>query len=423
MNDLILPSSQHALQLDRSDPLAEFRSRFHYPSGSDGDPHIYFCGNSLGLQPKTAAYELDAILSDWARLGVDGHFKADPPWIGYHRNLSAMMARIVGALPVEVSLMNALTINLHLALASFYRPSQDRFKIIMEYDAFPSDRYAVESMLHLRGIDPKEALVFIPPNDDGLIDLNILKRIISESQPALVLLGNVNYYTGQALSIAEITECAHQHGALIGWDLAHAVGNIPLNLHQDQVDFAVWCTYKYLNAGPGSLAGIFIHEKHSHNTNTPRLGGWWSQKLESRFDMRLPFDPIPGAEGWIISNQSIMAMAPLKASLQIFDQIGMKKLYDKSSQLTTFLYESLQKINNKYFTILTPVGVDQRGCQLSLYFHRSADVVFQKLVEHHITVDFRKPNVIRVAPVPLYNTYTEVWQFIRILDQIFKELE
>jgi kynureninase len=409
--------------LDAADQLKSFRSLFHIPTTKSGEDVIYFCGNSLGLQPKTAQHYVEQELQDWRTLGVEGHLKAKNAWLYYHHFLTESLARLVGALPHEVVAMNTLTVNLHLLMASFYRPTAQRYKILIESPAFPSDKYAVVSQAQWHGLIPQEAVVEIAPRvgEHYLRTEDILNTIedLGDSL-ALVLLGGVNYYSGQFFDLPTITQAAHKAGAMVGFDLAHAAGNLPLQLHQWGVDFAAWCSYKYLNSGPGGVSGVFIHEKHANNPNTPRLSGWWGNDEKTRFEMRPDFIPQLGAAGWQLSNAQIFPMAIHRASLEIFDQAGIQNLRLKSIQLTGYLEQLLQKINNESgrqpFTIITPADVPQRGCQLSIMVNGNhGRAIFDYLTQAGVIADWRNPNVIRVAPTPLYNTFEDVFIFTQHL--------
>jgi kynureninase len=410
-----------ALQLDREDPLRDFREKFHLPLGQDGKPVIYFAGNSLGLMPKSARQIVDEELDNWATLGVDAHHATGTPWYSYHETLREPTARLVGANPLEVICMNSLTVNLHLMMATFYRPTKSRFKILMEQPAFPSDTYAIKTQIMHHGLDPQDALILARPRKgeftiraENIVDL-INKHA---DQLAVVMFGGINFFTGQLFDIEKITAAAHKHGIIAGFDLAHAVGNVPLSLHDWNVDFAVWCSYKYLNAGPGAVAGAFVHERHATNTSLPRLAGWFGNDPNTRFRLHLEpdFIPVPSADGWQISNPPIFSMAPLRASLAIFGEAGgMEPLRVKSTKLTSYLEFLLNQNASKRFTIITPKSRDERGCQLSILAHEHPKELHNKLISGDVKCDFREPNVIRVAPAPLYNTFHEVWRFARIL--------
>ncbi|MCS7034614.1 MAG: kynureninase [Phycisphaerae bacterium] len=415
------PEEDFARELDRQDPLSEFRNRFAIPRRPDGNPIIYFCGNSLGLMPKAVRDALSRELEDWERLAVDAHFDAAIPWYRYHESLRDPLARLVGALPDEVVAMNSLTVNLHLLMASFYRPSRDRFKILMDEPAFPSDTYAVQSQLRHHGLSPAEGLVRIRPAGGAhLIEPQDILRALDEhgDQTALVLLGGVNFFTGQAFDIPAITRAAQARGCLVGIDLAHAVGNVPLSLHDWNVDFAVWCSYKYLNGGPGAVGGAFIHQRHATNPSLPRLAGWWGNDPETRFRMHLNADfvPVPSADSWQVSNPPILAMAPVKVSLSIFDEAGgMAALRQKSMKLTGYLQYLIDRMPARQITVITPRQPEQRGCQLSMLAEGDPRALLTRLESEGVKCDFRPPNVIRAAPTPLYNTFHEVWRFARLL--------
>jgi len=425
------PGLPHYSDLDAEDGLKSFRSLFYIPKTANGEDVIYLCGNSLGLQPKTAQQYVDQELQDWRTLGVEGHLKAKNAWLYYHHFLSGNLARLVGALPHEVVAMNTLTVNLHLLMATFYRPTSKRYKILIESPAFPSDKYAVVSQAQWHGFDPDDAIVEIAPNEGAhYLELpDILKTIENLGDSlAMVLLGGVNYYSGQFFDIPAITHAAHQVGAIAGFDLAHAAGNLPMELHQWGVDFAAWCSYKYLNSGPGGVSGVFIHEKHANNPDTPRLSGWWGNDEKTRFEMRPDFVPQPGAAGWQLSNAQILPMAAHRASLEIFEQAGIYNLRKKSIQLTGYLEHLLKQIQTQSggspFTIITPSGIEQRGCQLSVLFNQNQGrPVFDFLTQSGVIADWRNPNVIRVAPTPLYNTYEDVYRFAQLLQQGLMSIE
>jgi len=416
---------EFAQQLDTEDPLRTFRDRFRLPLGNKNEPLIYFAGNSLGLMPKSARKTVEEELDDWAELGVDAHLKAKTPWYSYHETLREPAALLVGAQPIEVIWMNSLTVNLHLMMATFYRPTKSRFKILMEEPAFPSDTYAIKTQIMYHGLDPKGALVLTRPGSGEFpvrteTILDLIEKHADEL--AVVLIGGVNFFTGQLFDIPTITAAAQKHGITVGVDLAHAIGNVPLSLHDWNVDFAVWCSYKYLNAGPGGVAGAFVHERHATNTNLPRLAGWFGNDPNTRFRMHLEpeFIPVPSADGWQISNPPILSMAPLRASLAIFEEAGgMDSLRQKSIKLTNYLQFLLESEpdgqSKKQYTIITPRQADQRGCQLSILVREHPKELFTKLEAADVKCDFREPNVIRVAPTPLYNTFHEVWRFANIL--------
>jgi kynureninase len=410
-------TAETARALDAQDPLVAYRDRFYIPQGADGHESIYLCGNSLGLQPKTVRDYVDQELQDWARLGVEGHFHARHPWLPYHENLTDQTASLVGARPLEVVVMNTLTVNLHLMLVSFYRPTRERYKILIEAHAFPSDHYAVVSHLAWHGLNPGEALSALEPRP-GEVCLrteDITARLEAEgARLALVLLGGVNYYTGQAFDMPTITHAGHAQGCLVGFDLAHAVGNIPLRLHDWGVDFAVWCSYKYLNAGPGSVAGCFVHERHARRPDLPRFAGWWGHNKTTRFEMPPEFDPLPGAEGWQLSNPPILPLAALRASMDIFSAAGMDHLHAKSQALTGCLEALLDRQAPGTVSLITPRDPVQRGAQLSLCVPKHGRELHARLVQANIMCDWREPDVIRVAPVPLYNSFMDVYRFAEI---------
>ncbi len=410
-----------ARRLDEDDPLAKYRDDFHFPSGKSHPQCLYFTGNSLGLQPKSARRFIEQELDDWAQLGVEGHFKAQHPWMPYHEFVTEMLARLVGAKPIEVVAMNSLTVNLHLMMASFYRPTKKRYKILIEANAFPSDQYAVKSQLHFHGFDPEQGLIEIGPKQgETFVRTEDVEKLLDKSgdEIALVLLGGVNYFTGQAFEMERITKAGHQAGCVVGFDLAHAAGNLVLQLHDWNADFACWCSYKYLNSGPGGIAGCFVHERHANNPGLPRFSGWWGHDKVERFKMGPEFTAIPGAEGWQLSNPPIFQLAALRASLEIFDEIGMKRLYQKSEKLTAFLEFLLeQKLPDK-ITILTPRDSKQRGAQLSVRIKNEGREIFKKLTEQDVICDWREPDVIRVAPVPLYNSFEDVFEFVEILKSL-----
>ncbi len=411
-----------ALEQDRGDALGWCRSEFELPSGADGNPLIYFCGNSLGLMPKSARTLLGAELADWARLGVEAHFAAQTPWYTYHQNLREPLARVVGALPHEVVAMNSLTINLHLMLVSFYRPAGRRFKILIEEAAFPSDAYAIASHLEARGIGSDGVLVARPRPGEALLRSEDLEALLAErgSEIALVWLGAVHYYTGQLLALERIARAARTAGCVVGFDLAHAAGNAVLRLHDWEVDFAVWCSYKYLNAGPGAVGGCYVHERHGRNRSLPRFAGWWGNDPDTRFQMQAnpEFVPVEGADGWQVSNPPILALAPLRAALALFDRAGMSALRAKSERLTGYLEFLAGRLAADRVSLLTPREPAARGCQLSLRVGGGAESLVRALRGRGIVTDYREPDVIRVAPAPLYNSFHEVWRFARALEEL-----
>lgn len=409
-----------ARQMDAQDPLAAYRNRFNIPKTKDGGDAIYFAGNSLGLMPKAAREAVDAELDDWARLAVDAHFEGRRPWYSYHEQLREPGARLVGALPGEVVMMNSLTVNLHLTMATFYRPKRSRYKIVMDFPTFPSDLYAVASQIRLHGYDPNDAMVLVRPQDgEQTLHESDLESILEDhgDQVAMVLVAGVNFFTGQAYDIPRITAMAHREGCIVGLDLAHAAGNIPLALHDWKIDFAVWCSYKYLNSGPGAVAGAFIHEKHARDVLLPRMAGWWGNDPDTRFRMHLEekFAPVRSADAWQISNPPIFSMAPLVASLAIFEEAGMPDLRKKSELLTGYLQFLIDQLGAEHFEVITPQAARRRGCQLSIRVHQDGKALFERLGAAGVKADYREPDVIRVAPVPLYNTFHDVWRFSEIL--------
>ncbi len=407
-----------AKKLDRNDSLKLFRSRFFIPRSKKKEV-LYFTGNSLGLEPKSTKKWVNEELDDWASLAVEGHFHARRPWLYYHKFSKKVLARLVGGKPSEVVAMNHLTVNLHLMLTSFYRPTKNRVKIIAEAGAFSSDQYAFESQIRLHGLEPETVLIELRPRrgEFTLRTEDILKAIDTHAdQLALVIFGAVQYYTGQYFNLRAITQAGHQVGAVVGFDLAHAIGNVPMSLHEDGVDFAVWCSYKYLNSSPGGVAGIFIHERHAANTDLVRLAGWWGHHEKERFHMKKGFMPMPGADGWQLSNFPVLSGAAHLASLELFEKAGMKALRAKSILLTGYLEFLLRAIplNQNYFTIITPSAPNERGCQLSILMKKDGKGVFRSLTAAGVIADWREPDVIRIAPVPLYNTFEEVFQFVGI---------
>jgi kynureninase len=410
-----------ALEQDKKDELSPFRNKFFIPE-LNGKPVLYFTGNSLGLQPKGAKKALEVELEDWAKYGVEGHFNARNPWFSYHERFTKQSAELVGALPEEVVVMNGLTVNLHLLLVSFYRPKGKRVKIICEQKAFPSDQYALESQVRFHGYDPADTIVEVGPREgEHLIREEDILEVIHQTgdELALVMIGGVNYYSGQFFNLKNITTAGHAVGAQVGFDLAHAAGNVPLHLHDDQVDFACWCSYKYLNSGPGSVSGAFVHEKHANDTTLPRFAGWWGYDKSERFQMESGFRPIPGAEGWQLSNAPVLAMAVHKVALDLFSQAGMPALRKKSEALTDYMEFIIQDIaerKNINLEIITPQSHEQRGCQLSVLAHGYGKKLFDKLTEKGVVADWREPNVIRMAPVPLYNSFQDIFEFGQILE-------
>ena len=415
--------ANYAAEMDRADPLADYRHKFHIPHHQHGD-EIYLCGNSLGLQPIATERYLREELEDWARLGVKAHFAGRRPWMPYHELFSERSARLVGAETLEVVNMNSLTVNLHLMMVSFYRPTAARHRILIERSAFPSDRYAAASQIRFHGFDPATSLVELAPAGNRReLDMDEVEAVIRAEgeRLALVLLPGVQYSSGQTFDMARLTRAAHAVGAVAGFDLAHATGNLPLKLHDWNVDFAVWCNYKYMNAGPGAVAGCFVHARHTHAFELPRFAGWWGHDKATRFRMGPEFMPMAGAEGWQISNPPILALVPLLASLEIFEDAGMPQLREKSLRLTGYLEYLLDRRLSEVIEILTPRDPAERGCQLSLRIAGSrtlARVIFTRLEQAGVTADWREPDVLRVAPVPLYNTYTDVYRFVDILENV-----
>ncbi len=407
------PTITFAKHLDEKDSLNEYGKQFHIPKTANGSDTIYLCGNSLGLQPKKTKDAILQELEDWKNLGVEGHTQAKNPWMPYHELLTNNMAAIVGALPSEVVVMNSLTVNLHLMMASFYQPTTFRNKILIDWNPFPSDRYAVTSQIKWHGFVPEKCIIEPKPtNKTAYINQEQILEIIETQGDtiALVMIGAVNYYSGQVYNMETITKVAHSKGCKVGFDLAHGAGNIICNLHQVGCDFAVWCSYKYLNSGPGSLSGCFVHERH-HKTSLQKLEGWWGTNKVTRFKMQPNFEAIPTAEAWQLSNPPILSMAAINASLQIFANAGIENLRKKSEQLTSYLLFLLSKNKNDEMQIITPLNVEERGCQVSLQFKNNGKKHFKKLTKAGIIADWREPDVIRIAPVPLYNSFEDVWRF------------
>lgn len=403
-----------AKALDAADPLAHFRQRFCIPKNKSGGDCIYLCGHSLGLQPKSVRSSLEEVLNDWSELGVEAHFQAPTPWIHYQKVLAQKSAALVGAETSEVAVMNSLTVNLHLMMASFYRPATERHKILIERGAFPSDQYAVKSQIRFHGFDPDSSLLELVPREgeDCLRDEDVIAFIDREGPAiALILLGGVNYATGQVLDMAGVTRAGHRKGCRVAFDLAHAVGNIDLQLHDWGPDFAVWCNYKYLNGGPGCVAGCFVHDRHAREWGLPRLAGWWGHDENIRFKMGPEFQPMTGAEGWQVSNPPLVALAPLRASLEIFEEAGFSALRAKSAHLTSYLEFLLDAQRSSRFSIITPREPRRRGAQLSIRLPNYGREVCDKLAAEGIVGDWREPDIFRVAPVPLCNSYTDVYCF------------
>ena len=409
-----------ARKLDKNDELKSFRELFYLPTFTKSDV-VYFTGNSLGLQPKTVKSHIQKELDDWAKWGVEGHIYASNPWMPYHELFTDKIAAIVGAKPQEVAVTHSLTTNLHLLMVSFYRPNSRRKKIICEKKAFPSDQYALQSQVQFHNLDPNECIVEIGPRDgEHLIRTEDVVAKIEElgEELSMVMIGGVNYFTGQIFDMKSITEAGHKQGAKVGFDLAHAAGNIPLKLNAWNVDFAAWCSYKYLNSGPGGVSGYYINEKHVNNPDIPRFAGWWGHNKDDRFKMPDKFSPIPTAESWQLSNAPVISMAAHLASLEIFEKAGMDRLRYKSISLTNyleFIVNEISKQNNNCLEIITPKDSNYRGCQLSIVAHGSNKILFDQLSENGVVADWREPNVIRIAPVPLYNSYEDVYRFGEIL--------
>ncbi|MCH3884342.1 kynureninase [Tenacibaculum aquimarinum] len=410
----------YAQQQDKEDTLSYLRNRFHIPKDKNGNNWLYFTGNSLGLQPKSTKEYIQQELDDWANYGVEGHFEAKNPWMPYHEFLTENMAKIVGAKPIEVVVMNTLTTNLHLLMVSFYRPTKTKYKIVIESDAFPSDRYAVQSQLKFHGFSEEDVIEWKPRKGEELLNIEDLETIVSEQgdEIALLLIGGVNYYTGQYLDLKRIAEIGHFKDCVVGIDLAHGAGNISPDLHNSGVDFAAWCTYKYLNSGPGSLGGLFVHEKHSKNKDLPRFAGWWNHNKDTRFNMRQPFDVMDGAEGWQLSNPPILSMAAIKASLDMFAEVGMVALREKSEKLTGYFEFLINEIGSHDIKIITPSNPKERGCQLSIQVKNADKSLHKKLTENNIITDWREPDVIRCAPTPMYNSFEDVYRMVSILQTL-----
>ena len=411
---------EFAKKLDSQDQLHKYQDQFIFPQ-VNGKKVIYFTGNSLGLQPKRSKEYVDEVMNDWANLAVEGHFYSEKPWWDYHERFANPLSKIVGALPTEVTVMNTLTVNLHLLMVSFYRPTKTRYKIICEEKAFPSDQYMFQSQVHFHGYKPEDAIVEIKRrNGEHNIRLEDVAAKIEEvgEELALVLIGGVNYYTGQVFDMKTITAAGHKAGAYVGWDLAHAAGNIKLELHDWNVDFAAWCSYKYMNSGPGNASGCFIHEKHHNNIDLPRFAGWWGHNKERRFKMEPSFDPIRGADGWQISNLPVLSLAPYLAAVEMFDEIGMDVLIKKRDNITSYLEFILHEIDKEVvssFEIITPSNPAERASQLSVLLHGEGSSLFDYLMKKGVITDWREPNVIRLAPVPLYTSYEDMYDFGQIL--------
>ncbi|MDQ8005389.1 MAG: kynureninase [Pedobacter sp.] len=419
-----------AQSLDQQDTLGEMRNEYLFPQQNE-KPFIYLCGNSLGLQPKVAKQVLGKQLDNWQNLAVEGWFEGNEPWMFYHKELKRLMAPIVGASEAEVCPMNTLTVNLHLLMVSFYRPTKERFKIIMEAGAFPSDQYAIESQVRFHGFDPKEAIIEVAPKEGEytLKTEDIIAEIeANANEIALVLFGGINYFTGQLFNMEAITKAGHQAGAKVGFDLAHAAGNVPLQLHAWNVDFACWCSYKYQNAGPGGISGIFVHEKHFNDQSLHRFAGWWGYQENNRFLMEKGFVPEAGADGWQVSCTQVMPMALYHASLQLFEKVGfMEPLREKSKKLTAYLIYIIEKVNTalgfEQFKIITPKNPDERGAQVSIIAKNDGKKIFDHLVKNNVLGDWREPNVIRLSAVPMYNSFEDIFRTGELLLTVSKSLQ
>ncbi|HEY9678335.1 MAG TPA: kynureninase [Drouetiella sp.] len=411
-------SIDFAIKMDAEDPLRRFRNEFFIPPAGERKESIYLAGNSLGLQPRKIREYIGQELDDWAKLGVEGHFEARYPWLPYHENLTEMTARLVGAKPSEVVVMNTLTVNLHLMMVSFYRPTKDKYKIITEYGAFPSDQYAVASQAKFRGFNPDDAVIELTPRpgEDTLRTEDILSLIEKQGDSvALIMLGDVNYLTGQAFEVEKISRAAKAKDCRFGLNLAHGAGNLLLKLHDWDIDFAVWCSYKYLNSGPGSLSGCFVHERHATEFDLPRFAGWWGHNKKDRFKMEPKFDPIPGAEGWQLSNPPIFQLAALRASMEIFDEATMVAIREKCISITGYLEYLIDQLPKGFCSIITPRNPEERGSQLSIRFSHDPKQMLEALKKEGAICDFRNPDIIRAAPVPLYVRYQDVFDFVKIL--------
>lgn len=428
MEDTILTTTSYenslafATQQDALDPLSKYRDQFYFPK-LHGREVIYFTGNSLGLQPKNVQDYVLNELEDWATFGAEGRYHARNPWHQYHEQFSDSLSKLVGGKPAEVTVMNALSVNLHLLMVSFYRPDKKRYKILCESNAFSSDRYIIESQLRFHGFDPQDAILEIAPREGEhcIQHTDILEAIEkNRNSLALVLIGAVNYYNGQVFHIREITQATHQAGAVAGFDIAHAIGNIRLHLHDWNVDFASWCSYKYLNSGPGGISGIFVHERHLQNAETPRFAGWWGTDKEIRFNSNKGFVPAPTAEGWQLGTAPILLLAVHKAALELFDEVGMTALIDKAEKLTgylEFILDDVNKTSGTPFELITPRDKKQRGCQLSI-IPRGGKDFFNRLKQNGVLASWQEPNVIRCAPVPFYNSFEDIFRFGEIIKNL-----
>ena len=418
------PTLEFARAMDTADPLSSFRERFFFPSL--GTPQlVYFTGHSLGLQPKSARPAVELELDEWAKYGVEGHFHSTNPWYSYHELLTPPMAELVGAKESEVVCMNSLTTNLHLMFVSFYRPTPERYKIISEAKMFPSDRYLLETQAQFHGFDPDDAIIEVAPRDgERLIRYEDIVSAIEENADSLALLffGGVNYFTGQLFDMPQLTEAAHAVGAIAGFDLAHAAGNVPLSLHDWDVDFAAWCSYKYLNSGPGNVGAVFVHERHGRSFDLPRFGGWWGHDKDTRFEMKSGFKPMEGAEGWQLSNVPILGMAAMKASLEVFAEAGMAALREKSEKLTGYLEYTIDALAAEFpaadIRMITPRDPARRGCQISFDVAGRERELFDSMIAAGLIVDYREPCIIRMAPVPLYNSYEDVFTFGKVMREL-----
>ena len=411
---------EYAQEQDKADELKEYRDKFLFPTDSNGNKKLYFTGNSLGLQPKTTREYISQELDDWATHGVEGHHDAKHPWLPYHEFVTEGLARVVGAKPEEVVAMNSLTANLHFLMVSFYRPEGKKKKVVVEYDAFPSDIYAVKSQIKFHGGNPETDLIYLKARDgEHTVRQEDIEELLNSkaNEIALIMLGGVNYYTGQLFNMKRITEVAHSNNIIAGFDLAHGAGNIHLKLNEWGVDFAAWCSYKYLNSGPGGIAGIYVNERH-FSSDIPRFEGWWGQNKERRFLMEREFDPINTAEAWQLSNPPIFQLAALRASLDMFDEIGMEKLNKKTVKLTGYLEELVLSLGDDVIEIITPSDLTQRGCQLSIRVKNADKELFNKVTERNVIADWREPDVIRVAPVPMYNSFEDCFRFYAILKEL-----
>ncbi len=408
---------EYAQQLDAEDQLSKYRDEFHFPK-VNGKQVIYFTGNSLGLQPKRTQKFVDEVMTDWKELAVEGHFYADKPWWDYHERLAAPLAKVVGAKPEEVTVMNTLTVNLHLLMVSFYRPTKKRYKIICEEKAFPSDQYMLQSQVRFHGFNSNDAIVEVKKREgENFWRTEDILKTIEEvgDELALVLIGGVNYYNGQVFDMETITKAGRDQGAFVGWDLAHAAGNIELKLHDWDVDFASWCSYKYMNSGPGNASGVFVNERYLNRKDIPRFEGWWGTKRDTRFLMKPEFEPMENADAWQLSNAPILSVAPYLACLELFEEVGMAALIEKRNKITAYLEFILHEIDKEVessFEIITP---KERGCQLSVFLHGEGRPLFDYLMENGVITDWREPNVIRLAPAPFYCSYEDMYRFGQIL--------